>query len=243
MEIVDDQSAVSPILGAGFGLSGLEFNFPETCDSSLYPENTAGAENLLLEQAGYEISFTGGVKSVSKSGSYYVVVLETCDNPAEELVKSVKLVGKAPPRDKSYYNILGNVSVAIAPNMKVPAERDTIQGTALDLIANPTSAVGVKSSPGANSIGYATNWQPQPKSCMQPPKKGGPLGNFGIIGAIVGAIALVIITIYCAPCAFALSQLYIGGFAATTAVGVVTATTVVAGAGAGYMAGSQIEKE
>ena len=240
MEVLDDATALSPIAGSEFAMSGLEFNFSESCD--------AGLNALTEESAGYEVTFKGGVKSVTPSGQLHIIELETCDDPTEDLVKSVKMVGNAPARDASYYNNGGVISVTIAAGlgMKVPAVRDAIQGTALQYISGPGADLGAGS--GANSVGYATNWSPQPKSCMKPPKSGG-FGNWGIIAAVTAA---VVATLFCPPCLGVMATMFntIGISALTTtaagatafSAGVYTATAVTA-AGIGYTVGSQIEKE
>lgn len=263
MEIVDDETAVSPIIGSAFALAGLEFNFPESCDSNLFPEEEA------TMPAGYKITFKGGVKSVTPSGKFYVVELETCNDPTEDLVKSVEVVGKAPPRTADYYNSMGTISVVIVPsfNMKVPAVRDTIQGTSLDYITNPISntvVVPKGTNSNANSVGYATNWQPQPGSCMKKDK--GMMGNFAVIGAVVLVVAAALSCIY-AACAFvpfltgyasagvAGGAAILGGTtAATVGAGAVVGTSavgayaaaagaVVVAAGVGYSAGSMVSCE
>ncbi len=251
MEIVDDATALSPVVGSAFALSGMDFNFPETCDANLYPDNS---DKLV----GYELTFKGGVKSVTPSGKFYIVELETCDNPTEDLVKSVKVIGNAPPRDASYYNSMGTISVVIVPsfNMKVPAVKDTIQGTSLDYITNPVSATVVVpkgTNSNANSAGYATNWQPQPGSCMKKDK--GMMGNFAIIGAVVLVVAAALSCVY-AGCAFVPLLTSAGTFAApASAVGVTAAGAAIGGGGiasaaavgtaaaAGYSAGSMVSCE
>lgn len=228
MEVLDDATALSPITGSEFAMSGLEFNFPETCDTGLYPEE----ETL----SGYKVTFKGGVKSVTPSGQdTYMVELETCDNPTEDLVKGVEVIGTAPARDASYYNNTGTISILIVPkfNMKVPSVRDTIQGTATLYISGPAEIMAKYQAEAANTIGYADNWSPQPKSCMKPPKSGG-FGNWGIVGAVV-LVAVVIALPGAALAAFTA----IGGL-----VGVpVGAAGVAMTAGAGYLGGSMIEKE
>ena len=217
MEVLDDATALSPIAGSEFAMSGLEFNFPETCDTGLYPEE----ETL----SGYKVTFKGGVKSVNPSGQdTYIVELETCDNPTEDLVKGVEIVGDAPARDASYYNNTGTISILIVPkfNMKVPSVRDTIQGTATLYISGPAEIMAKYQTEAANTIGYADNWSPQPKSCMKPPDEG--MGNWGVVGAIVAVVALAVLSFYCPPCAVAFAD-------------------YAAGAAIGYMVGANQECE
>ena len=181
MEVLDDSSAVSPVVGSEFALNGLDFSFPETCDSNI---------NASDETSGYEITFKGGVKSTTKTGQNSNVTLESCDNPTEDLVKSVKVIGNAPARDASFYNTMGTIAVTIGPGlfgMKEPKVRDTIQGTATEYISGP-GAKG-NDSLGAGSIGRATSWQPQTKTCMKPLKSKSQWQTIGMVAMVVVAIA------------------------------------------------------
>ena len=238
MEILEDTSAVSPILGSDFAMNGLAVSNPETCDN-----NFGGDKNI---DSGYEITFKGGVKETTKAGQNSTVTLETCDDPTEDLVKSVKVIGNAPPRDPSYYNTIGTIAVTIAPglfNMKEPAVRDTFTGTAKNIISGP-SAKG-SSSLGADSIGRVTAWNKQDKSCMKPPDKGMG-GTFMIVGAIVVAIVAVA---FCPPCLAAMASVMSATITTSTvAAGITYSTGVYVAAGAvgavvGGTVGSQINCE
>ena len=239
MEILDDATAPSPVAGSDFGSNGIDFSFPEACDANLHSADDTGP-------AGYEVTFKGGVKTVVKSGQNSNVTLETCDDPMEDLVKSVKVIGSAPARDPSYYNTMGTIMVSIAPglfSMKTPVERDTIDGTAVDYISGAGSNSGI-SSGSVDSVGVATKWTPQTKSCMKPPKSG--MGNYAVIGAIVLVVAAVVAAAFCVPCLAYMTMLtsetsLVAGLGAT-GVGLSAGGTVVA-AGVGYMGGSMISCE
>jgi peptidoglycan hydrolase-like protein with peptidoglycan-binding domain len=212
----------------------LDFNFPAVSDTDLSSE----VSNLDEEEAGYEISFKGGIKSVRQSsgalGPSLLAELETCDNPTEDLVKSVTVIGDAPSRDPSYYNTRGRITVLIPSgglfDIGTPSERDTFVGTSRDIIsgpgANQASTVGA-----ANSGGMATSWNKQAKSCIKPPDDDGFLGmgDFAIVGAIVGAVVLAVV---CTACLTFMASALPGG----AAIGTGATAMAVGTAGAGLTA-------
>lgn len=221
ISILDDESAVSVVASPTYSVSTFETNFPESCDASIYPDLAAAVATSTLP-AGYEIAFKGGVKSVASSPTIpgaQEVTLETCDDPREDLVKSITVIGEAPPKSPSYYNNIGMIAVTIAAGlgMNVPKERDTIEGSAIDYLATPVSS-------NANSVGSAATWTPVEKTCMKKDDSilGMDKGTFMIVAAVA---AVVVIAVVCTGCLAAMtSYLPYGVPAGTGGIGVVTAS-------------------
>lgn len=233
MEIVSDDTAKSDIMNSSYTASSFDYSYPESCDSAIEEP-----EDVL---SGYEIAFKGGVKSVASSGQYTDVTLETCDNPKEDLVKSVSAIGAAPAKSASYFNSLGTIIVTIGEGlgMKIPKEKDTISGTAVDYITQPGASQTTSATKSANSIGYASNWTPVANSCMKP--KGGLLGSSGTFMVVGAVVAVVVIAVVCTGCLAAMTALLPGGVAAgAPTVSLIGVGTLGASTGAAAMTSASV---